>query len=307
VIGSPLLSTLIPFSPNLVADAQTMLQLDFMRSAFVAGTVTAVVAGLVGYFVVLRHLAFAGDALSHVAFAGSLGALVAGLNPLLGLFGLTALAGLGMGVLGTRARARDEAVGTLLAWVLGLGVLFLSLITSRSSASNGTIGVNVLFGSIFGLSVPQVHMSVLAAVVAIPLVLALARPLLFASIDPDVAAARGVPVRALGVGFLVLVGIAVAEAVPALGALMVFALLITPAAIAQRLERRPFRALFLAAAISVLFTWVGLTVAFYLPLPVSFVISALAFVGYVGVVVWQAGTHGLVSRSPVTGAFTEPR
>src|SRR5262249_3184818 len=120
-------STLPPFSPNLVDDAQAMLDYDFMRNAFLAGTAVALMAGLIGYFVVLRRLAFAADALSHPAFTGALGAVLIALNPLAGVFGLTVATALVIGALGERARARDEAVGTVLAWILGLGALFLSI------------------------------------------------------------------------------------------------------------------------------------------------------------------------------------
>ncbi|MGI8912747.1 MAG: metal ABC transporter permease [Chloroflexota bacterium] len=282
-----LLAAVAPCSLNLLADVQAMLQYDFMRAAFLTATVTAVLAGLVGYFVVLRQVAFAGDTLSHVAFTGSLFALILGLNPLVGLFGLTALGGLGMGLLGERARARDEAIGTLLAWVLGLGALFLSLYTTSGNAANSAIGVNVLFGSIFGLTAAQVHLTLVGGGVAIALLLLLARPLLFASLDPDVAAAHGVPVRALSAVFLLLVGITVAEAVPAVGALLVFSLLITPAAIAQRLLPRPFPALLLSALLALLLALVGLTLGFYTPYPVSFLITALATLAYTTMWLWQ--------------------
>jgi zinc/manganese transport system permease protein len=291
VTGPPILAALAPFSLNLFADVQAMLQYDFMRSAFLVATVTAVLAGLAGYFVVLRQVAFAGDALSHVAFTGSLIALVAGLNPLFGLFGLTALGGLGMGLLGERARARDEAIGTLLAWVLGVGVLFLSLYTTSGSAAGGNVGVNVLFGSIFGLTPDQVHLTLVTGGAAIVLLLLLARPLLFASLDPDVAAAHGVPVRALSALFLLLVGVTVAEAVPAVGALLIFSLLITPAAIAQRLLPHPFPSLLLSAFLALLLALLGITLGYYTPFPVSFLITALATIAYATVLLWHRLTR----------------
>ncbi len=275
------------FSPNLIQDVREMLSVDFMRYAFLAGTVLAIVAGLVGYFVVLRNMVFATEALSHVTFAGALGAAILGINPLLGLFGVTTLVALGMGALGTRSRSHDVAIGTLLAWVLGLGVLFLSIYTSQSSGSNSTIGVTFLFGSIFGLQAQQAHLVAVVGVGAIVALLAIARPLLFASIDPDVAAARGVPVRGITAVFLVLVALSVAEAVPAVGALLNSALLVTPAAIAQRLVARPFVALLLSPVLALAFMWVGLTIGFYTPYPVSFLISTLALVTYVAVVTWQ--------------------
>lgn len=266
-----------------------MLNLDFMRHAFLAGTMLAIVAGLVGYFVVLRHLVFAVEALSHVTFAGALGAAIVGSNPLLGLFGVTMLVALGMGAIGTqdRARARDVVVGTVLAWVLGLGALFLSIYTSQSSATNSAIGVNFLFGSILGLEAQQAQQIAAVGAGTIVALLAIARPLLFASIDPDVAAAHGVPVRMLNLAFFILVALSVAQAVPAVGSLLNSALIVTPAAIAQRLVARPFVGLLLSATLALVFTWVGLTIGFLAPYPVSVAISTLAFLTYVVVVIWQ--------------------
>lgn len=294
-----LLSTTLPFSPNLIQDVHEMLSLDFMRYAFLAGTVLAIVAGLVGYFVVLRHLVFATEALAHVTFTGALLAVIVGSNPLLGLFGVTILVALGMGTLGTRARARDVEVGTVLAWVLGLGVLFLSIYTSQASGANSTIGVSFLFGSIFGLQAQQAQLITVVGLGATVVLLVIARPLLFASLDPDVAAARGVPVRGLNLVFLVLVALSVALAVPAVGALLNSALLVTPAAIAQRLVTRPFVALLLSPTLALAFTWAGLTIGFYTPYPVSFLISTLAFVTYVAVVTWQRLRASFTRRSLV--------
>ena len=255
----------------------------FMRSAFLVGTVVAATAGLVGYFVVLRGQTFAGDALSHVAFTGALGAAVLGAAPVLGLFGLTGAAGLSMAALGQRERARDEAVGTVLAWLLGVGALFLSVYTNVGSARNSVMGVSVLFGSIFSLQSSQVPLVVVVGLVTAIILLAMARPLLFASLDPAVAAACGVPVRFLGLAFLLLLAVTVGEAVQVVGALLIFALLVTPAAIAQRLVARPYAALALSAALAIAFTWVGLILAVFLPLPVSSVISSLAFLAYLAV------------------------
>jgi zinc/manganese transport system permease protein len=280
-----ILSLAPSFSLNLIQDVQAILSLDFMRYAFLCGTMLAIASGLVGYFVVLRYQVFAVEALSHVTFTGALGVAIAGGNPLLGLFGITILAAIGMGGLEMRSqsRSRDVAIGTLLAWVLGLGVLFLSLYTS----SNGTIGVSLLFGSIFGIQVQQAKLTVGLSLITIAVLLAIARPLLFASIDPEVAIARGVPVRGLNIVFLALVALSVAAAVPAVGALLNSALIVTPAAIAQRLVARPFVALFLSALLALTFTWVGLVLGFYLPCPIGFIISALAFGAYAGVVIWQ--------------------
>ncbi len=284
-----LLATAQPFSWNLVADAQQMLAVDFMRTSFLAGSLIAVTCGLVGYYVLLRRLIFASDALSHVGFAGAMAAAFLGWNPFVGLFGGSIIVGIGMGQLGrTSARSRDIAVGTVLAWILGLGALFLGLYLSNPvSNTNIAVGVGVLFGSIFGID-PQTALVIsLVATAASLLLLAMARPLLFASLDPEVARARGLPVRLLDALFLTLLAVTVAEAVPAVGALLVFALLVTPAASARKMVTRPYLALMLSGALALLVTWAGLTMAFYLSYPVSFDISALGFVVYLLVLGFQ--------------------
>jgi zinc/manganese transport system permease protein len=287
------LSVLPPFSLNLFADLRAMLGYDFMRNAFLAGTAVALVAGVAGYFVVLRQLAFAGDAMSHLAFTGALGAVLVNLNPLVGVFGLTALAGLAMGGLGERARGRDVAVGTVLAWTLGLGALFLSIYTTSASAGSSALGVKVLFGSLLGIQAGQAWLVALIAGGVLLALACIARPLLFASVDAEVARARGVPVRLLGAGFLVLLAVTVGACTQVVGALLIFALLVTPAAIARRLTTRPYWGMALAALLALAITWVGLTLAFFTPYPVSFLISALAFTGYVAVVAGQRVGVGL--------------
>lgn len=256
---------------------------DFMRHAFLAGTFVAVAAGLVGYFVVLRNQVFTSDALGHVAFTGGLGALLAGAPLLGGVFGSSIAVSLGMGSLGGRARGRDVAIGTVFAWVLGVGVLFLSLYTSnRSGSGSGTAGVSILFGSILGLQTGPAVTAALAGVVTSLLLLAIARPLLFLTLDPEVAAARGVPGTAVSLLFLGLVGASVAEAVQAVGALLIFGLMVSPAATAQRLTAQPYLGLLLSAGIALASVWVGLVLAFYLPYPASFFIVAVAFAAYLG-------------------------
>jgi zinc/manganese transport system permease protein len=279
-----------PFSLNVWRHVEQMLSYDFMRNAFLAGTAVALVAGLVGYFTLLRQLAFAGDALSHMTFAGALGAALFSLNPLIGVFGLTALAGVGIGALGERARARDEAVGIALAWALGLGVLFNSLYTANSGATDSALGVKTLFGSILGMQTPQVAVVTLIAVGVSLILLVMARPLLFATVDPDVAAARGTPTRLLGVGFLILLAITVGAATQITGALLIFALLILPAAAARRLTSRPYVGMALASLLAIVITWVGLTLTFYSSYPATFLISALALICYLAAVagVWFA-------------------
>lgn len=275
-----------------LVDAGGMLSHDFMRNAFVAGTAIAVASGLVGYFVVLRNQVFTGDALSHVAFTGALAALAAGIDVRIGLFSAVIVIALVMGWLGDRGHADDVVVGGVFAWVLGLGVLFLSLFTSHRATSNSTAGVSVLFGSIFGLDHSRTVTAAAIAVVVCLAVLVMARPLLFASIDVAVAAARGVPVRSLGYAFLVLVALTAAEATQAIGALLLLALLAAPAAAAQKFTARPFRALALSALLAVMAMWVGLTVSYWAPrLPPSFCIVATLTVTYA-----VATVHGKVRR-----------
>ena len=291
-----------PFTLNLWQDVQALLQYDFMRQALLAGTVLSIVAGLVGYFVVLRHLAFAGESLSDVAFTGALGGAAFGINPLTGLLVATITVALAMGAFGERLRGRDVAIGTVLAWVLGLGVLFLSLFTAHvSGTGTGFSGVTVLFGNILGISTGQtISIAIISGVVVVALLI-IARPLLFASLDPDVAAARGVPVRALGLGFMVLLAVTVSEATLAVGALLVFALLLLPAAIAHQITTRPYAALALAAGLALALTWLGITAGFYTGYPSSVCISLLAFASYVGVVGSSqvGGWRGQLKRKPL--------
>jgi zinc/manganese transport system permease protein len=284
-----------PFSPNLIDDAREILSYDFMQNAFTAGTFIALAAGLVGYFVVLRNEVFTSDALGHVAFTGGLGALLVSLQVLVGVFGSTIAVAVGMGTLGGRARGRDVAIGTAFAWVLGVGVLFLSLYTSaRSGIGGGTAGVSILFGSILGLQATQATFGALAGIGTTLVLLAIARPLMFMSIDPEVAAARGVPTKVVTALFLVLLGATVAEAVQAVGALLIFGLMVTPAAIAQRVTSRPYAGMFLSGALAVCFVWLGLALAFYISYPASFFITALAFGTYL-VSVLTSSIGGLLS------------
>ncbi|BCL78170.1 ABC transporter permease [Ktedonobacteria bacterium brp13] len=274
-----------PFSLNLVHDVQSMLLYGFMRQAFLAGTILSVIAGLVGYFVVLRHQAFAGESLSDVTFTGALGGAVFGFNPFLSLLVTTVLVALGMGGFGERLKGRDVAIGTVLSWVLGLGVLFLSLFTtSVSGTGTGFSGVTVLFGNILGITSDQLSTIIIISGLVVLALICIGRPLLFASLDPDVAAARGIPVRALGLIFMVLLALTVSEATMAVGALLVFALLLLPAAIAHQTTSRPSTAIILSALLAVLITWLGITIGFYSGLPSSVCISLLAFVAYIVVV-----------------------
>jgi len=254
---------------------------EFMRHAFLAGTFVALACGLVGYFVVLRSQVFAGDALSHVAFTGALAAAAAGIDIRLGLFAAALAVAAGMGVLGRRAQPDDVVIGSVFTWVLGLGALFLSIFIANSSGADGTAAVRVLFGSILGLSAADTRLAVAVVALAVVGLLALARPLLFSSLDPEVARGVGVPVRGVGIAFLVLLGLVAAEATQAVGALLLLGLLAAPGAAARLLTDQPWRGLALSGAIAVASMWAGLALSYEIAsLPASTAVigvAALAF------------------------------
>lgn len=258
----------------------------FFLNALVAGTSIALISGLAGFFLVLRGQVFTGDALGHVAFTGAAAALAFGLNARLGVFVATIGVGVLIGALGLKGRADDVVIGNVLAWVLGLGVFFLTIYTTSGSATNGVAGVSVLFGSIFGLSATQAWGTATIALAVTAVMLFIARPLLFATVDESVAAAAGVPVRALGIVFLALVGVAAAEATQAVGALLLLGLLAAPAGTAQRLTTRPYVGLFLSAGVAIFDMWAGLALSYLVPaFPASFSILAVATAVYVAAMV----------------------
>lgn len=258
----------------------------FIRNAFLAGTGIAAASGLVGYFVVLRAQVFSGDALSHVAYTGALAALAFGVDARLGLFVATVAVGIGLGLLGPRGRPDEVVIGTVFTWVLGIGVLLLAIFTTTGGAGDGAASVNVLFGSVFGLDASQAAVAAGIGLGVCVVTVALARPLLFASLDEAVAGAHGVPVRALGIGFLALVGVCAAEATQAVGALLLLGLLAAPAGAALRLTSRPFSAFWLSGALAVLAVWLGIVLSYLVPdIPPSFATSAVATATFGGALV----------------------
>lgn len=261
--------------------AASPLSQPFFQHALLAGTAIAAASGLVGYFLVLRAQVFTGDALSHVAFTGAMAALAFGADLRLGLFAATIAMALLFGTLGRRARPDDVVIGSVFSWILGLGAFFITVYTRSRSTTNGTAGVSVLFGSIFGISATSAVVASLVAAGVGLLVVLIARPLLFATLDEAVAAARGVPVRLLGYGFLALAGITAAEATQAVGSPLLLGLLAAPAGAAIRLTDRPYRALALSAALAVLEMWAGLFASYAVPkMPPSFAIMAVATAVY---------------------------
>jgi zinc/manganese transport system permease protein len=239
-----------------------MFALPFVQNALLAGSLIAIASGLLGYFIVLRAQVFAGDALSHVAFTGALAAAAAGIDLRIGLFAATVLMALLFAALGERARADDVTVGVAFAWILGLGVLFLDLFNAGAGGGSGIIGARALFGSIFGLSGGQAWLAAAIAVVLIAVTLTIARPLLFVTLDPAVAIARGVPAGLLGTLFLVLVGADAAEATQAVGALLLLGLLAAPAGAAHRMTANPYRGMALSAAFALASVWIGIAISY---------------------------------------------
>ncbi|MDO0924053.1 metal ABC transporter permease [Streptomyces sp. TG1A-8] len=280
--------------------AASPLSHPFFLHAFLTGTAIAAACGPVGYFLVLRAQVFTGDALSHVAFTGAMAALAFGADLRLGLFAATIAVAVLFGTLGRKARPDDVVIGSVFSWILGLGAFFITLYTTSRSTTNGTAGVSVLFGSIFGISSSSAAVTALVAAGVGLLVVLIARPLLFATLDEAVAAARGVPVRLLGYGFLALAGISAAEATQAVGSLLLLGLLAAPAGAAIRLTDRPYRALALSAGLAVLEMWAGLLASYAVPkMPPSFAIMAAATAVYAATFLIRRPAPGPRTRTAV--------
>jgi zinc/manganese transport system permease protein len=272
---------------NLVSDVRELTSYPFMVNALEAGTIVAVMAAVVGWFMVVRQQTFAGHTLSLVAFPGAAAASLAGLPLAAGYFGACALAALVLSAVsgsGPRNRsAESAAIGSVQAFALACGFLFVSLYSGVLNNLDA-----LLFGTFLGVTTGQVLTLLLIAAAVLALVILTARPLLFASVDPDVARANGVPVGALAVGFLLVLGLAVAATSQITGALLVFALLVTPAATAQQITMRPGPSLFLSVLLALAVTWVGLGIAYFSVYPVGFWVTSLSFGVYVAVRIVRA-------------------
>jgi zinc/manganese transport system permease protein len=264
----------------------TMLEYDFMRHAFAAATIVAVLAALVGYFLVLRGQSFAGHALAHVGFTGATGAVLLSVSPLWGMVSATLLAGIGIGLLGEKLAQRDVAIGMVLSLSLGTGLLFLHYYTSFATQATALLFGNVLavngstIASLLGLAIPSVF--ALAA---------MSRPLLFATLQPELAEAKGIRIRRLDIMFLAVVALATAESSLIVGVLLVFSLMVGPAAAAQRLTTSVMLGLSVAVGLAVAEAWLGLALCYYSDWPASFCISFLSTATYVA-----AGAVGRLPR-----------
>ncbi|SAL05672.1 ABC transporter permease [Caballeronia calidae] len=252
-----------------------MFEYDFMVNAFAASGIVAVLSGIVGYFLVLRGQTFAGHALSHVGFTGATGAVLLGMPPLWGMVGFTLAAGVGMGALGERLSGRDVAIGVILSLSLGFGLLFLHFFTAYATQATA-----LLFGNVLGVSHETLVVLLGLAVVSLAALAFIMRPLLFASLQPELAEAKGVSLRLVSVLFLAITALAVAACTQIVGVLLVFALMVGPAAAAQNVTTRLSSGLILAALFALGQAWVGLTLAYYSDWPTSFWITMLAAVVY---------------------------
>ncbi|HLX55771.1 MAG TPA: metal ABC transporter permease [Ktedonobacteraceae bacterium] len=256
-----------------------ILQYPFIQNAMLTGAVIAVIAAVTGYFLIARGLTFAGHALPNVGFAGAAGAVLLGIDPILGLFVFTIGASIAIGLLGSEVRERDTSIGIIMTFALGLGILFLSLYTGYAQQV-----YSFLFGQIVGISRQDVLITTLVSAFTLVIMIILYRPLLFSSFDPQVAEARGLPVRALAIIFLVLVAVTVSLAVQIVGALLVFTLLVGPAATAVRIASSPLRAICLAIVLGISYAWLGIYLAAEsLYWPASFFIATISFGVYLPV------------------------
>ena len=272
-----------------------MFAYDFMQHAFAAATIVALVSGPVGYFLVLRGQRFAGHALSHVGFTGATGAVLAGVSPIWGLVLLTIAAGIGMGMLGERLAHRDVAIGLVLALSLGFGLLFLHFFTAFAAQAT-----SLLFGNVLAVDIPTIWILLVLGITSLLALGVISRPLLFASIQPELAEAKGVNLRLFSVLFLAIVGLATAECAQIVGVLLVFTLMVGPAAAAQHLTTRVGMGVMLSASLALAEAWLGISLAFYTDWPCSFWIAALSALVYFATII---STRYAAAMYPPTGTY----
>jgi zinc/manganese transport system permease protein len=285
-------------------DWWTILESPFMRNALIGGTVVALAAGLMGYFIVVRHTAFAAHALAHIGLPGATGAVLLGLPVTLGLGAFCVGGALVIGYLGNRAGEREVATGTVLSFAMGLGLFFNSLAARSSSTMT-----NVLFGNLLAISQDQLVGFAILLVALASCVGVIYRPLLFSSVNTLVAEAKGIPVRTISIVFMVLLGLTVTMAIQAVGTLLLFALVVTPAAAAIMLTARPSLAMAISAMISVVSVWSGLAASAMFNVPPSFLIVTIAC--GIWLVVWLVDRRGrtaapVLADAPPAGVVPAP-
>ena len=276
-----------------------ILTSPFMTSALAGGTIVALAAGLIGYFVVVRNTAFAAHALAHIGLPGATGAVLLGLPVALGLGVFCVGGALVIGVLGTRRSDAEVATGTVLTLATGFGLLFNSLATKSSSTMT-----NVLFGNLLAISREQLVTFAVLLVLLAACIGFIYRPLLYTSVNVEVAQAKGLPVRLLSMIFMALLGLAITMAVQAVGTLLLFALIVTPAATAIMLTPKPPRAMIISTVISVVSVWLGVAMSAMFNLPPSFVIVTIAC--GVWLVVWTLERHVRPRSTAAQRLSTDP-
>jgi len=270
------------------------LSYPFIQNALIAGSCFAIVAAFIGYFLIIRGLSFAGHALPNIAFAGAAGAVMLGIAPVYGLFTFTIGAGIGIALLGRKTGERDITIGVIMTFALGLGLMFLSLYSGYAERV-----YSILFGAILGVSQSDVLTSIVWSLLVFVMLLLVFRPLLFSSFDPEVAEARGVPMQALSIGFMILLAITVSISIQIVGALLLFTLLIGPAATASRIFQRPVWAILLACGLGVVYIWFSVIMAFEFQdgsWPVSFYLATISFAVYLPVRLLSSLWQGRGSR-----------
>ena len=289
---------------NLLDDLRQLLSFHFMRNALRAGTIVAVVAAAIGYLMVLRRQSFAGHTLALIGFPGAAGATWLGLNPAVGYFGfciagaliISALPGRGRPHAGLGGFSQESAaIGTVQAFALACGFVFVSLYKGFLNGLN-----NLLFGTIIGITDQQVLVLLVAGVGCLLALMVLGRPLLFSTIDTEVARAKGVPTRLVGTAFLVLLGVAAGGTSQVTGSLLVFALLVAPAAAATRLTARPATGIVLSITLALLITWMGEAFAFFSPYPIGFWVTTFGFAVFLLATAYRGIADRIGRRTPIT-------
>jgi zinc/manganese transport system permease protein len=259
----------------IIQTVNDLFAYDFMRNAFYAGTLAAIVSAIMGYFIVLRAQAFASHALSHIGFAGAAGAGLIGLSAPEGQLGLTLIAAICMGSMGERAAKSDVAIGITLAFSLGLGILFLYFYSNYAGRA-----MSILFGDLLSVSPALLRTMFIYSILSIAGLLFLSKPLLFATLEPELAEAKGISLHLISILFLILVSIAITEASQVVGILLVFALLIGPAASAICCTRTFWKGLIVSILLGLMIVWSGLFLTYFTNWPASFWISTFSFLSY---------------------------
>lgn len=252
-----------------------MFEYEFMQHAFIAGTFAAILAGAVGYFVIIRNLSFAAHALGHIGFAGASGALLIALSPMMGQFILTIFAAVGIGALGDRISKNDMVIGIILSFCLGLGTLFLHFYNGYAGQAS-----IILFGNLLGVSDHDLHLMFWLMLFSLVAMAIITKRLLFSSLEPELAAAKGISLFWLSIIFMAIMAIAVTLASQVVGIILVFTLLIGPAAIAVQWSRNFWTGITISVLLAVIIVWLGICLSYITDWPISFWISTLVFVIY---------------------------